>query len=211
MSQEVSNLAQPNSDAPQQKEPAPLHSAVTNLARPNSVAPQQKEQAPLHSAVTNFARFYGILKKRYKFATKELGDEFKEGVVSQFTNGRTTSLRDMTRKEYDMMCDKLEDATAQLLRSAKDEQRRHRSRCLRLMQMLGIDTTDWTRINAFCQDQRIAGKVFSKLSNEELEQLSVKLRSIQRKGGLKPKKEPTPAVQPQVEYMMLPTGNGGEV
>lgn len=153
---------------------------------------------------------YGILKKSYKFATKELGDEFKEGVVSQFTNGRTTSLREMTRKEYDLMCDKLEGATAKLIRTAKDEQRRHRSWCLRLMQMLGIDTTDWTRINAFCQDQRIAGKVFSKLSNEELEQLSVKLRSIQRKGGLKPKKEPTPPAQPQVEYMMLPIGNGGE-
>ena len=37
------------------------------------------------------------------------------------------------------------------------------------MQKLGIDTTDWTRINAFCQDQRIAG-VFSLLSNEEVEQ-----------------------------------------
>ena len=148
--------------------------------------------------VTNFARFYGILKKSYKFATKELGDEFKEGVVSQFTNGRTTSLREMTRKEY------------KLIRTAKDEQRKHRSQCLRLMQKLGIDTTDWTRINAFCQDQRIAGKVFSQLSNEELEQLSVKLRSIQRKGGLKPKKEPTPPAQPQVEYMMVPIGNGGE-
>ena len=58
--------------------------------------------------VTNFARFYGILKKNYEFATKELGDEFKEGLVSQFTNGRTTSLRDMTRKEYDRMCVELE-------------------------------------------------------------------------------------------------------
>lgn len=183
---------------------------VSNLAQPNSVAPQQKEPAPLHSAVTNFARFYGILKKHYKFATKELGDSFKEGVVSQFTDGRTTSLREMTRKEYDMMCDKLEGATAQLLRSAKDEQCKHRSQCLRLMQKLGIDTTDWTRINAFCTDHRIAGKVFSKLSNEELEQLSVKLRSIQRKGGLKPKKEPTPPAQSQVTYMILPTGNGGE-
>lgn len=160
--------------------------------------------------VTHFARFYGILKKSYKFATKELGDEFKEGVVSQFTNGRTTSLREMTRKEYDMMCDKFEGVTAKLIRTAKDEQRKHRSQCLRLMQKLGIDTTDWTRINAFCQDQRIAGKVFSQLSNEELEQLSVKLRSIQRKGGLKPKKEPTPPAQPQVEYMMVPIGNGGE-
>lgn len=116
----------------------------------------------------------------------------------------------MTRKEYDMMCDNLEGVTAKLIRTAKDVQRKHRSQCLRLMQKLGIDTTDWTRINAFCQDQRIAGKVFSQLSNEELEQLSVKLRSIQRKGGLKPKKEPTPPAQPQVEYMMVPIGNGGE-
>jgi len=52
--------------------------------------------------------------------------------------------------------------------------------------------------------------VFAKLNNEELEQLSVKLRSIQRKGGLKPKKEPTPKAQPQVEYMMMPIVNGGE-
>ena len=78
------------------------------------------------------------------------------------------------------------------------------------MQKVGIDTTDWTRINAFCEDQRIAGKVFARLTNEELEQLSVKLRSIQRKGGLKPKKQPTPQAQPQVEYMMVPVMGGGE-
>lgn len=160
--------------------------------------------------VTNFARFYGILKASYKFATKELGDEFKEGVVSQFTDGRTTSLREMTKKEYDTMCDKLEGATARLLRSVKDEQRKHRSKCLRLMQKIGIDTTDWTRVNAFCEDPRIAGKVFARLTNEELEQLSVKLRSIQRKGGLKPKKQPTPPAQPQVEYMVVHLGKGGE-
>ena len=160
--------------------------------------------------VTNFARFYGILKKGYKFATKELGDEFKEGVVSQFTDGRTTSLREMAKKEYDTMCDKLEDTTDRLLRTAKDIQRQHRSKCLKLMQKLGIDTTDWTRINAFCEDPRIAGKVFAKLSNDELDQLSVKLRSILRKGGLKPKKEPEPVAQTQVDYMVVPMMGGGE-
>lgn len=160
--------------------------------------------------VTNFARFYGILKASYKFAGKELGNDFKEGVVSQFTNGRTTSLREMTRKEYDTMCDKLEGATAQLLRTVKEVQRRHRSKCLKLMQRLGIDTTDWTRINAFCEDPRIAGKVFAKLSNDELDQLSVKLRTILRKGGLKPKKEPEPVAQAQVDYMVVPMMGGGE-
>ena len=160
--------------------------------------------------VTNFARFYGILKKSYKFATKELGDEFKEGVVSQFTNGRTTSLREMTRKEYDMMCDKLEGVTAKLIRTAKDVQRKHRSQCLRLMQKLGIDTTDWVRVNAFCEDPRIAGKVFRRLSNEELDQLAVKLRTIERKGGLRP---PTPSAsmeKPKVDYLLMSFGKGGE-
>lgn len=160
--------------------------------------------------VTNFARFYGILKKNYEFATKELGDEFKEGVVSQFTNGRTTSLREMTRKEYDMMCDKLKGVTAKLIRTAKDEQRKHRSQCLRLMQKLGIDTTDWVRVNAFCEDPRIAGKVFRRLSNEELGQLAVKLRTIERKGGLRP---PTPSAsmeKPKVDYLLMSFGKGGE-
>lgn len=160
--------------------------------------------------VTNFARFYGILKKNYEFATKELGDEFKEGLVSQFTNGRTTSLRDMTRKEYDRMCVELEVQTNQLLRAVKDEQRKHRSQCLRLMQKLGIDTTDWVRVNAFCEDPRIAGKVFRRLSNEELDQLAVKLRTIERKGGLRP---PTPSAsmeKSKVDYLLMSFGKGGE-
>ena len=74
----------------------------------------------------------------------------------------------------------------------KDEQKAKRSLCLKLMQMLGIDTTDWTRINSFCNDGRIAGKVFARLTNEELDALATKLRSIQRKGGLKQKKEVKP-------------------
>lgn len=160
--------------------------------------------------VTNFARFYGILKKNYEFATKELGDEFKEGVVSQFTNGRTTSLREMTRKEYDMMCDKLEGVTAKLIRTAKDEQRKHRSQCLRLMQKLGIDTTDWVRVNAFCEDPRIAGKVFRRLSNEELDQLAVKLRTIERKGGLRPLTPSASMEKPKVDYLLMSFGKGGE-
>lgn len=160
--------------------------------------------------VTNFARFYGILKKNYEFATKELGDEFKEGLVSQFTNGRTTSLRDMTRKEYDRMCVELEVQTNQLLRAVKDEQRKHRSLCLRLMQKLGIDTTDWVRVNAFCEDPRIAGKVFRRLSNEELDQLSVKLRTIERKGGLRPSTPSASMEKPKVDYLLMSFGKGGE-
>ena len=138
--------------------------------------------------VTNFARFFAAFNKLPYNGSRE---EFKKQVVLQYTWNRTDSLREMTRREYNDCCDALEKLNGQ-----KDEQKKRRSECLKLMQKLGVDTTDWTRINAFCQDPRIAGKVFARLSNEELEQLSVKLRSIRRKGGLKQKKT---EVKPQVD------------
>ena len=66
----------------------------------------------------------------------------------------------------------------------REELRRKRSVCLKLMQQLGIDTTDWNRVNEFCNNPRIAGKPFVQISTAELEQLAIKLRAIQRKGGL---------------------------
>lgn len=74
-----------------------------------------------------------------------------------------------------------EDEWRQKLR---EELRRKRSVCLKLMQQLGIDTTDWNRVNEFCNNPRIAGKPFVQVSTAELEQLAIKLRAIQRKGGL---------------------------
>ena len=62
-----------------------------------------------------------------------------------------------------------------------EERRQWRSVVLKLLQKYGVDTTDWDRVNAFCRDPRIAGKVFALLSIAELEQLSVKLRVKLRK------------------------------
>lgn len=156
----------------------------------------------MEQKATNFARFFAVFNKLPYGGSRE---EFKRQIVLQYTWNRTDSLREMTRREYNDCCNALEKLNGQ-----KDEQKKRRSECLKLMQKLGIDTTDWTRINAFCDDRRIAGKVFARLTNDELEQLSVKLRSIQRKGGLKAKKEPAQPVQSRTEYMMLPIGNGGE-
>ena len=51
--------------------------------------------------VTNFARFYSILKRVPKMG----GEDFaKRELVSIGTDGRTESLREMTRKEYDGLC-----------------------------------------------------------------------------------------------------------
>lgn len=134
--------------------------------------------------VTNFARFYASFNQLPCSGDRE---EMKRDLVRQWTWNRTESLREMTKEEYDSCCDAMEKMTGY-----KDEQKAKRSLCLKLMQMLGIDTTDWTRINSFCNDGRIAGKVFARLTNEELDALATKLRSIQRKGGLKQKKEVKP-------------------
>lgn len=122
----------------------------------------------------NYARFYCLLKK--------LPGADKETLVSSFTNGRTVSLHEMSAKEYDAMCASLEAHTGWRMQLKKK-----RSLCLKLMQLAGIDTTDWQRINDFCRHPRIAGKAFAQLSLADLDSLQTKLRSIMRKGGLKPK------------------------
>ena len=143
--------------------------------------------------VMNFARFYASFNRLPCTGDKETT---KQEIVMQWTGNRTGSLREMTRKEYDACCEALERLTGRM-----DEQKRLRSRCLRLMQQLGIDTTDWTRINAFCQDSRIAGQEFRSLSYEELQALQVKLRSIQRRGGLKPIRPRTEKHATQIVFL----------
>lgn len=137
--------------------------------------------------VTNFARFYASFNKLPYNGDRE---EFKKSIVLQYTWNRTDSLREMTSKEYEACCAALEKLTGhdEWRQKLRDELRRQRSTCLKLMQKLGIDTSDWAHINDFCRNPRIAGKPFARITTEELEQLAVKLRSIQRKGGLKPRK-----------------------
>ena len=127
----------------------------------------------------NYARFYTLLKL--------LPGADKETLVSQYTDGRTTSLRETTRQEYDRMCRDMERLTGydEFVEGIRRQLRRKRSEVLKLMQQLGIDTTAWNRVDRFCSDSRIAGKAFRHISIDELEALALKLRVIKRKGGLK--------------------------
>ena len=127
----------------------------------------------------NYARFYALL--------KQLPGADKETLVEQYTGGRTTHLRQMTIKEYELMCSVMAQVASYETRkeALRKELRRKRSVCLKLMQQLGVDTTDWARVDNFCMNPRLAGKPFRNISIEELEELSVKLRTIKRKGGLK--------------------------
>ena len=149
----------------------------------------------------NYARFYTLLKK--------MPGADKETLVSQYTDGRTTSLRETTRQEYDRMCRDMERETGydEFVEGIRRQLRRRRSEVLKLMQQLGIDTTNWNRVDAFCKDVRIAGKAFRHISIDELEALAVKLRTIARKGGLKARpqqpEQPTTAARLQQTIVVV--------
>lgn len=126
-------------------------------------------------AERNYARFYCLLKK--------LPGADKETLVEQYTSGRTTHLHLMAGAEYDRMCRQMEDVAGydERWRRQRDILRKARSGALHQMQLYGIDTTDWSRVDAFCKDRRIAGKRFREMDIEELNALNTKLRMIIRK------------------------------
>ena len=127
----------------------------------------------------NYARFYTLLNR---LPTTDR-DELKATLVSQYTGGRTESLREMTTKEYDTMCDAMQQMAGgyRARESYREELRRKRSAVLKQLQKIGVDTTDWNRVDAYCMNPRIAGKEFRKLTAEELDTVNIKLRIIQRK------------------------------
>lgn len=55
--------------------------------------------------ITNFARFYALFNKIPYGGDRE---EFKIEMVSQATLGRTDSLREVTKREYQDLCEALE-------------------------------------------------------------------------------------------------------
>ena len=128
--------------------------------------------------VTNFARFYSILKRVPKIGDNEY---LKKEMVSVATGGRTESLKEITRKEYDDLCNLLEKRFPEKRNIYVEQRRKKRSSCLKLLQKIGVDTTSWTAINNFCKSPKIAGKVFADLDIEELQLLSLKLRMILKK------------------------------
>lgn len=129
----------------------------------------------------NYGRFYRLLGEMPGMDKEEL----KKQLVSQWSNGRTESLREMSQSEYRRMCDELQSTLEHQGgtrgRAFVAERRYRRSVCLRLLQKVGVDTTEWDAVNRYCMSPRIAGKAFRELTLEELDRLSLKLRVIQRK------------------------------
>lgn len=123
-------------------------------------------------ARTNYAAFYALL--------KSMPGASKEDLVLQWTNGRTSSLKEMSEREYSLMIRQLRQQVDNL-----EEKKKARSAVLKQFQLYGIDTTDWGVVDRFCCNARIAGKPFRYLTIPELKSLRVKMLSIRNKAELK--------------------------
>lgn len=142
--------------------------------------------------VTNFARFYALMKRM-----PGNHDDLKEQLVLTYTGNRTTSLKEIKQSEYDAMCASLQESLDGNVGATEFKARikSYRSNVLHWLQVIGIDTTDWDRVDSYCLDSRIAGKVFRKLTIPELEALVPKLKAIARKE--KEKSVPVKKEQPK--------------
>ena len=149
---------------------------------------------------------YGRFWRAWNRLSHRDSEEEKRLMVQNWTNGRTEHLSEMTQAEYDAACKELEAASGY-----DRELKRRRSICLCLMQGLQIDTSDWQRVNDFCRHPRISGKPFGRLSVEELESLSVKLRAIARKGGLVSEERSVKREERNInnQFILLSKGSNG--
>lgn len=121
----------------------------------------------------NYRRFYALFRQLDIRGDRE---DCRKQLILQYTGGRTDSLRAMDKKEFDALC----GGIAKIL-GDREELRKKRSICLKLMQELGVETYRWEDVDRYCSQPRIAGKRFAWLSIDELTALARKLRAIKSK------------------------------
>mgnify|MGYP006916097145 CR=1 FL=1 len=130
----------------------------------------------------NYSRFYAIFNRLPYSGDRE---ELKKSVVLQYTWNRTEHLHEMTEREYNECCAGMEKVVPGGGTAGREqfirERKKWRSSALHQLQLYGVDTTDWEKVNAFCKQARIAGKEFRELDCAELEALTKKMRAIIRK------------------------------
>lgn len=140
-----------------------------------------------------YGRFFALIKgKEHMFN--------REDLVWQFTDGRTSSMREMTDTEFEELCSCIDEKNRQEEHYLQEKIRRARSSVLLRIARIGINTIDnWDEVNAFLLSPKIAGKLLYEMNIDELNELIKKLEAIARKGGLKTmeRQEDMPPIIPQ--------------
>lgn len=136
---------------------------------------EQKTKKPISS--------YLIRRLHTIYNAQGIDDDQKRNILLSLTDGRTNTTKELTYSEAMYLCGYLNGAKSenQELAVGERELKRRRSAVLKRLQKIGVDTTDWGAVNAFCLSPRIAGKKFRELDEEELISLVPKLESILKK------------------------------
>ena len=119
------------------------------------------------------------------YSKHNLCEEQYRALISELTDGRTNSTKELTYAEAQYLAGYITGANTKLHTTTEEmimrELKRQRSAVLKRLQKLGIDTTRWDAVNCFLQNPRIAGKPLYELDSEELYALIPKLESILKK------------------------------
>ena len=128
---------------------------------------------------------YMIRRLHVLYAKHGLGEEQYRALIGELTDGRTVSTKGLTYAEAQYLAGYITGANAKLRTSVEEMTLRslkwQRSAVLKRLQQIGVDTTDWNRVNGFLQQPRIAGKPLYKLDSDELAALIPKLEAIKKK------------------------------
>lgn len=131
------------------------------------------------------SRFYGLI--------AQLPHANKEDLIWEYSHTVTTSLSEFYQrmpKDYARMINDLQKMVDSMKERKKPEEntaelKRLRSAILHRLQKHGVDTTDWTKVNAFMSQPRIVGKTLGRMSIEEMKALIPKLENILKKDKVK--------------------------
>jgi hypothetical protein len=123
-------------------------------------------------AKVSYARFFALL--------NQLPHAKKEDLVWEYSHTVTTSLSEFQRimpMEYVKMINDMQQMVDDISKRP-EKLKRLRSDVLHRLQKHGVDTTDWSKVNAFMSQPRIAGKTLGEMNIVELRKLIPKLESI---------------------------------
>lgn len=155
--------------------------------------------------VKNFARFYALLKQ-----LPGVQEGTKESLVSNATDGRTTHLHLMYPKQYEAMCNRMQGIINpnQVVPTFGDaghlaELKRRRSIFLNHIQKYcNVDTSEWANVDNYCLSTKGIGKVFKKLTIEELKAAVPQIHARGRKRSIKQSEIAKPTSK--IKYLIMP-------
>ena len=131
----------------------------------------------------NHSKFWSLLRQLPGVDLNDV-NTCKDDYVWQSSNMLTTSLSEFLDKNpsgYKAMIANMHRTIASMRPQNNTDIKIYRSALLKRMQKYGIDTTDWTKVNGFLRQPKIAGKVMYDLTIDEIKALITKMESIMSK------------------------------